>query len=207
MLVALAASCAALLAHIAIDVLGDFMLAHDTYDGVSHGSRAISIVAIAIVALALVLRMAFVLIDRGCASRTTVTCSVRRALGPSLFFSLQTSFAAVVLLAGMEYFDCAGAHVSIAAISQLFGGSMVLGLGTTVAAGLCGGFIIHRLARILTDYEPQLVALMMRLIPAASAREAALPASIVTCDCIATAYALLLSRCGGKRGPPAATPV
>ncbi|MFZ0365083.1 MAG: hypothetical protein WAL67_12850, partial [Candidatus Cybelea sp.] len=38
-LVLCAASAAAGLAHYAIDVVGDFALAHDDYDGVAHGSR------------------------------------------------------------------------------------------------------------------------------------------------------------------------
>ncbi len=43
---------AALVAHVAIDVAGDYLLAHDTYDDHAHGSRYVASIALAIAAIA-----------------------------------------------------------------------------------------------------------------------------------------------------------
>jgi len=205
-LVAIAASGAALFAHEAIDALGDTLLAHDAYDDVVHGSRTICGMAVAIGVLALVLRVVFRILDRRCASRTALTLSVRKALGSAPRFAVQAALAATVLLAAMEFFDCAAAHAPIESIAQLFGGSLLLGLGTIGVSGICAGWLLHRIACFIARYEPQIAALVMRLIPADADRAASLQTAHSVEAGIRTTYSLLLSRRGLKRGPPGMLP-
>src|SRR5271170_5567541 len=106
LLVALAAALSALLAHVTIDVAGDFLLAHDTYDGINHQSRAVFIVAIAALALAAGSRILFDMLDRRSASTASLLRLVRNGLGSTATFVVQTIGLAVVTLAGMELLDC-----------------------------------------------------------------------------------------------------
>jgi protein-S-isoprenylcysteine O-methyltransferase Ste14 len=144
---------AALCAHVAIDVAGDYVLAHDSYDDVAHGSRGVA----ALVFLALLLA--------GCAG--AVHAALRRARGSerklraalrafrapnALGFALSVVALTFPLLAGMEALDTVLAGGDLDDLGDLFGGSLALGGGLTVVCGLACAWLarwaIERLAGI-----------------------------------------------------------
>lgn len=201
-LIGLAAAIAAVAAHYAIDVLGDFMLAHDSYDDVAHGSRAVFVAAIAIVALAAVVRFIFDLIGRRTTSRTSLMLSVRTAAGSPVAFIARVVPATLLSIAGMEWFDCAAAHAQIDGIAALFGGSLVLGLSCTGCAAILAGLLLHYLVRLLCKFEPTLVALVVRLVRIDRTMQAPMPPIFLASAGETITCGLLLSRSGSKRGPP-----
>ncbi|MGA7355066.1 MAG: hypothetical protein WBW76_06495, partial [Candidatus Cybelea sp.] len=126
-----AASAAAAFAHYAIDIIGDYALPHDTYDGVSHASRE--------VLSGVALLVALVLARRGLRACFEIATS-RRGNLPAASFSRQ-EWAGFVLAAiagtacfvpAMEWLDGRLAGVPVRELDDAFGGSILLGLATTV---------------------------------------------------------------------------
>jgi hypothetical protein len=204
-LVCLAAATAALLAHVFIDYAGDFLLAHDDYDDVSHHSRFICVAIIALIASVCAVRAFLDILDRRRTNRISLMCLAKAALGRLVPFALQVTLLALVLLVGMEFLDCVLAGAPIDGIAGLFGGSLLLGGGSTVAAGVCAGLLVYFLVRMISHYEPVIVAFAQRLLRvtfvvfAPSTRAASATRPII-------ARGLLLSRRGSKRGPPISIP-
>lgn len=206
-LVALAAALAALLAHLTIDWAGDFLLPHDTYDGIAHESRAVFVVAIAALAIAIGARLLFDLLGRKSSSTASLLRSLRGGLGAPAIFVAQAAGLAVVVLAGMEFFDCAAAGTPADDVSDLFGGSLALGLSVTLATGAVAGWAVHALARLLAAHEPAIAALVFRLIGAIRTSFTGVAASVQRRRASRTIVrALLLARRGSKRGPPLPIP-
>lgn len=202
-LVAFAGTLAALTAHWVIDEAGDYVLTRDAYDGVSHHSRGIIILVVTLVVLGAIIRVAFDALDRRHLSAASLLRSVHRSIGPAASFVIQTTVVAVVLTAAMESLDLMIAHAVIDDLADLFGGSLALGLGCTLAVGICVGALMYRFVQIISDFEPQIAALFIRLIVTRSADSAVLRAIRRPIAFHPVERALLLSRRGTKRGPPA----
>jgi hypothetical protein len=137
------AALAAAFAHMAIDALGDVVLAHDTYDDVAHDSRTV-VAAIAAAALL------------GAAARSLYV-ALRSALGKSgarraFRIARRARFVgSVVALSGpfvlaMEAADAAIAGRTVDDLRDLCGGSIALGATTTAAVAL--GVALAALAAI-----------------------------------------------------------
>jgi hypothetical protein len=153
-----AAFFASLAAHVSIDIAGDFVLAHDTYDDPAHGSRWLASIALAICALGAlgVLARAVVAETRGCRG------ALRRALSASLprsaaAFALIVAGAALPLLAGMAWLDDACAGIRVDDVADLFGGSIPLGAGITVALAFAAAACAHRFVAVLSRYHRAIV--------------------------------------------------
>jgi hypothetical protein len=204
-LVALAGALAALVAHVAIDVAGDYMLAHDTYDGIAHESRALFVVAIAALSLAVALPLLLDLLERRCSSTASLLRRVRASLGSPALFAVLSTGLAIVTIAGMEWMDCSAARAPIDGIEDLFGGSLALGLGLTVTAGAFSGWLVHRLVRLIAAFEPQITTLLVRLVGAACAALAPVLAALRAPASRTIVRSLLLASRGSKRGPPLPT--
>ncbi|HTA39936.1 MAG TPA: hypothetical protein VK760_12715 [Candidatus Acidoferrales bacterium] len=204
-LVAFAGTLAALVAHVAIDVAGDYLLAHDTYDDIPHESRALFLVALAAIALAVSLPLLFDLLDRRCASTASLLRRVRASLGSPVLFALVSTAFAVLTLAGMEWMDCSAARTPVDGIEDLFGGSLVLGLGLTLALGCIGGWLVHRFVRLIAGFEPHIAALLFRLVRAACSPLVPVLAAQHAPASRTIVRSLLLARRGSKRGPPLPT--
>jgi len=124
---------AALLGHVIIDVLGDFMLAHDTYDDVDHSSRGV----VALVTLALAccgigfgLRAA---VSEAAGSEDAFCAALRSAIPRGIAaFTVLAILAATGIMCVMEGCDALLAGQSIDDLGDLFGGSVVFG-GTIVS--------------------------------------------------------------------------
>ncbi len=133
-----AAFFAALASHVAIDVLGDRLLAHDTYtyDAIGHRSRslvALGALALALVAMAAALRNAFA--DARCDERR-FCASLRSALPASpLRFGIEVIVVSFGLLVMMETLDASLAGQQIDGVADLVGGSLLLGSACAVVCG------------------------------------------------------------------------
>lgn len=204
-LVLVTGAISAIVAHAVIDWAGDFLLPHDTYDGMEHHSRAIFAAIAVAVAAVVALRFLWEALDRRCTSLTQLLRGLRAARGasPWRFVALVVAVAMVVLLA-MEYADALSDRVVVDGIEDLLGGSIWLGLGSvtlvSVAVAWCVRFALHALA----DWEPVLAALFERLLGRQSDRvqsHAAHEPLTITLD-----GACRLARRSGKRAPPLPTP-
>ncbi len=194
---------AAAVAHVVIDVAGDYLLVRDTYDGIAHHSRALLLAVVGIAILVAVVRSIFEILDRRCPSKTSVLAAVRDSLGHPLSFALAAALFATVALVGMESFDSFLSGRAIDDVGDLFGGSVLLGAGTAaIAGGLCG-WLVRRFVQVIAQYETPIAAFIVAAFELALETES-LPRAQRRFGMSRTmARALLLSRQGRKRGPPA----
>lgn len=204
-LVLVTGAISAILAHVIIDAAGDYLLPHDAYDGMEHHSRAIFAAIAVVLAAVVALRFLWEALDRRCASLTQLLRGLRAARGasPWRFVALVVAVAFVALLA-MEYADALSDRVAVDGFEDLLGGSIWLGLGSTifvsVAVAWCVRFSLHALA----DWEPVLAALVERLLARGSDRA---PTHTLRAPLtISLDGACRLARRSGKRAPPMPTP-
>lgn len=199
--IAVAGALAATAAHIVTDVAGDYLLAHDTYDGLAHHSRGVLVGVVAVVLLVAAFRYCCEALDRGSPSRTRALAAVRDALGHPAAFAAASGAVALVALAGMEYFDCALAD-SATGPAALFGGSIALGATSALLTGAVFGWLTHRAVRLAAKYETPIAGFILAVFEPA-VRGCAPPSSHRSVETVpATVYALILRRQGHKRGPP-----
>jgi hypothetical protein len=148
---------ATLVAHVLIDVLGDVLLAHDTYDDIGHASRdivAFVTLALAVLGIAFALRAAV----REARGSEDAFCDALRSLLPrnAFAFTVVATAVALVSLCLMEACDARIAGQPIDDVGDLFGGSIALGGGIVCAATALMGWLtlwfLRRLAqaRIIT---------------------------------------------------------
>ena len=196
-LVLLAGATAAVFAHVAIDVSGDFLLPHDTYDGMDHHSRAVFI-GIAVV-LAGIFALRFIAEALG---RRSVSLLPKRC---GFGFVALVIASAIVALAGMEAYDALAAGVRIDGIQDLFGGSLALGTGWTAGIAVFIALLVRALISALTRWEPAIAAFFVRLL---IARVAGADVRRMGRDrqAVVRNDAFRFSRSGGNRAPPATAP-
>jgi hypothetical protein len=164
-LVICAASAAAGLAHYAIDVVGDFALAHDDYDGVAHGSREL--------VTALGLFIAVLLAARGLRACFAIVAANRRRIpdapprrGERLGFVLAVAALSAAIVPAMEWLDGRLAGAPVRDLDAAFGGSIPLGLGTTiVCAGLVAA-IVYGIVRWLVGHRDVFTTIIETLLRA-----------------------------------------
>jgi hypothetical protein len=191
---ALAAACA----HVAIDALGDVLLAHDTYDDITHDARSV----IGAVAFATLLAFgARGMYDAVCAALGR--CAARRAL---VAVARRSAIGAIVALAiplllAMEWVDAFLAGAPTSDLTALLGGSIALGLSTTVATAVLTGLVATALLRWCCSTQTLLVRIMVAWCVA---RTAASGAGFLRCGdrYIRPIPAPVHARHAAKRGPP-----
>ena len=204
-LVLVTGAISAIVAHFVIDFAGDYVLPHDTYDGMEHHSRAVFAAIAVAVAAVVVLRFLWEALDRRCTSLTELLRRLRAARGVSAWrFVASVVAVAFVALIAMEYADALSDRVAVDGVEDLLGGSIWLGLSSvmlvSVAVAWCVRFALHALA----DWEPVLAALVEKLL---GLRNDRLPSHAthepltITLD-----GACRLARRSGKRAPPLFTP-
>lgn len=187
-----AALVAAVGAHLAIDILGDYLLPDDTYDHVAHASREL-FTLLAFLAAGSAAVLSFSRFFRSAASIGTRVRLLR--IHPS---HIAAAFGAIALLAlvfvpTMETIDTLRAGGSVDDLSDAFGGSLLLGMSSTLAcAVLCCGAILafvawfarHRdrvasliyelaapqIARPLCGHERRALAIVIATDPARATR-------------------------------------
>ncbi len=158
-----AAAAGAVFAHAAIDVVGDYALATDSYDHLHHSSRElISGVALAIAAILVARGL------RGCCeiaqrNRTRLACAAygtRDALG----YWIAAVAASCTLVPAMEYLDGRLDGMAVRQLGDAFGGSLLVGLLTTVVCASLVAALIFALARWLVSYRDAIVTILETLL-------------------------------------------
>jgi hypothetical protein len=152
-----AAAAGAAIAHYAIDVAGDYLLASDSYDHLRHGSREL-LTGIALVAAAvLAARGLRVCCDIAARNRT-------RLLRPSLL-PLET----IGMLAGAVAASLDG--VPVRHLSDAFGGSIALGIGITLLCTTLVALFVYGFARWLISHRDSVAAVIETLLRRSDERE------------------------------------
>jgi hypothetical protein len=133
----IAAGLAALAANVAIDVIGDFALRHDTYDDTGHASRAVAVLfvlaGLGVFGLRTVLAAADGRRGRAALERTLV------APRSPLPIVLGTALGALIAAIGMGVLDSLAAGGALDLADDL-GGSVLLGVVTTLPLALAAGW-------------------------------------------------------------------
>jgi hypothetical protein len=164
-----AAAGAAALAHVAIDIVGDFALPHDTYDAIAHGSREL----VAGIALAAAVILAFrglrICFDVAVANRGRLPghdLNVRQALA----FFAGVLVASGILVPAMELLDARLDGTVLGGVDDAFGGSMLLGLAVTAACVALVAGIVFTVARLIVSYRDTIEAIVVSLLGRANDR-------------------------------------
>ncbi len=153
-----AAFAAAVFAHVGIDVAGDYLLPHDTYDDVAHGSRYVVLGAVATL-LALMLGAGLAAAIREARGSVDAFGRVLRSsleLGRLPFFVATLAGAAFTLVA-MECADASLAGHAIDDLSDLLGGSLGLGLTTIALAAIACANLARALIGLVASIRRTLV--------------------------------------------------
>lgn len=162
-LVLCAAAAGAAMAHAAIDVVGDFALVHDSYDDLAHGSRELITCVALVIAVVLALRGL-----RRCCEIATVNRT--RLLGATLRARdvvagiLAAVSASCALVPAMEWLDGRVDGVAVRSLSEAFGGSLLVGLVTTVICASLIAVLVMAIARWLISHRDIIVAIIATLV-------------------------------------------
>jgi len=159
------ASLAAVVAHFAIDVAGDYLLRVDTYDHIVHHSRFIALLcAIVLSASSVVALLAAALKDarsyRG-ELRALVTSHANRS--PLRLILLITPLSLLALLA-MESLDAWLGNGHLPTFAAALGGSIPLGLGVMAIAAAAMGTALWRALALLDATHRTIAAALDRFL-------------------------------------------
>lgn len=194
---------AALVAHVAIDALGDVALARDAYDGLAHGSRAAVVVGVLVCALAATFRLLVAALDASGGDRTRFARRLARVVSRSpVAFVACTVAGAAAMLVGMETLDTFVATGGIVDVADALGGSVPFGLGLEVPIAFAVGWVAWRALRWLADSGDAIVHAMEVLLAVCRRTDAARFARRDSACRGISRELWLLARRAGKRGPP-----
>jgi hypothetical protein len=196
------ATAGAALAHWAIDVIGDYALPHDSYDLLAHGSRELVTGAALLIAAYLAARGLRICCEIAATNRTRLLRPALRLRETVGFLSAAVSASAAIVPA-MEYLDGRLDGMPVLRFSDAFGGSIPLGLATTVVSATLVALLVYAVARWLIAHRDSVATiietLLRRVQSVARPSGYDLVAQLVTPRRRRTPNALRLS----KRGPPA----
>jgi hypothetical protein len=151
------------MAHYAIDVVGDYALTADSYDHLNHSSRdLISAVALVLAAI-IAARGLRVCCEIAAANRTRILTSTPR-LREALGFVAAAVAASATLVPMMEWLDGRLAGISVRGIDDAFGGSLWLGLVTTVVCAAGVALLVYGIARWLVSHRDTIVTIIETLL-------------------------------------------
>lgn len=199
-----AACAAAVLAHLAIDIAGDYVLAKDAYDALEHGSRwTVSLLAFvaACGGLWAILRAA-VAEARGRFGALRGVLSAAAPASPWRFCAVVAAFSIPVLL-GMAGLDAALAGRPVDDLGDLVGGSFILaGSMLALCAGLVSGGVLAFL-RLLCRHHRALLRVVESFVRLALAFvAAAAPLAARGMPRRARTHSSLRRCTSGNRAPP-----
>jgi hypothetical protein len=196
-----AAAGAAALAHLAIDIVGDYALPHDTYDSIAHDSRQLVAGIALFAAVTLALRGLRVCCEVAVANRGRLPVAGLSG-GQVAAFVAGVVVAVWSLVPAMELLDARLAGTALDGIDDAFGGSMALGLGVSVACAAVVALLIFGIAFWIVSHrdaiETIVVSLMGRSDGTVCPNTQELRRRSVRPHRLGTVYALRLC----KRGPP-----
>jgi hypothetical protein len=162
-LVIAAAAAAAVVAHGTIDIIADYLVAHASYDDVSsHDSRGLVLVIAAAVAGVVALHGLRLCCDA--AANRTLASSPAPSWRSAPLFVGATMLLASIAVPAMELFDSRLAGTTLAGLDDAFGGSVLLGLGTTFACAAAVAIAAFALARWILSYRDRIIAAIVGII-------------------------------------------
>jgi hypothetical protein len=168
-----AAAAGAAMAHCAIDVLGDYALRRDSYDHLRHGSRELMTGLAVFVAIVLAARGLRVCCDIAAKHRARL---VRPMVGLQETVAMLAGAvtASLAMVPAMEFFDGRLAGIPVRGLSDAFGGSILLGIATTIGAAGIFALILYAVARWLISHHDSIATIIEVLLrPFSDARRAA----------------------------------
>jgi hypothetical protein len=200
----LAACVAALLTHVAIDIAGDYWLAHDAYDALPHHSRLATLIGISALALALFIAI----VGRAVADVRGKRGALREALealvdDSAAHFVARVVFTSLLVLIAMETLDSLLGIGKIEDLADAFGGSISLGLAFALPISLTVAAGTRMLARsMIRLLQPLLrvVGAWLRYLVRNGTRATQTSVEIGTTR--RGTRSSLLARCAGLRAPP-----
>ena len=200
----LAALASAAAAHSLIDIIGDFALAHDAYDGMAHHSRTLAFVFVLAIALVAVLRFLLSALDRPRASTGAFHSLVKLVLALRVWrFAATVAIFSLIGLMAMESADALIDGVRIDDFADLLGGSIPLGVAITFAISACTGVAVSRLLRAVAAAHEIIADIVFALLIGAR-RSSGSPRGLrtaVSLGSLSVAVSVLSTR-AGKRAPP-----
>jgi hypothetical protein len=204
--IVLTASLAAVLAHVAIDVAGDFVLPHDTYDRIAHHSRLVALAVAAVLGAGSFLTVLAAGFSDARRYRGALRALVRSRITRSTWgFVGLVAAAALPALIAMESVDAFVESGRLPDFAAALGGSIPLGLATLVTLSITLGWALWRTLKIVDASHRRIASALERLI---TRREATDASHVASCELIAPenspARVSVLARRAGKRAPPLA---
>jgi hypothetical protein len=200
----LTALVAAAAAHLLIDYIGDFALAHDSYDGMAHHARTLASAVVLIVAIGGILRLLWSALDDGHASTGTFRALVEPVLKlPVWRFAAAVTVVALLAVIAMESADALLDGVRIDDFADVLGGSIPLGIAVTLAMAVCVGVAVSLLFRSLAAVHRDIVEMVCALF-VGTRRRTGSQRSVTTAlllECFAAPSSILSTR-AAKRAPP-----
>jgi hypothetical protein len=186
-----AAAAGAALAHYAIDVVGDFALANDSYDHLRHGSRELLTGIALLLATMLAARGLRICCEIAALNRTRL---LRPVIHPRELLTLLGGAVAASIAAvpAMEYLDGRLDGVPVTRLADAFGGSIALGVITTLLCAAFVAIVVFAIARWLISHRDSIATIIETLIRATG--DAVRPSG----------YDLLAQRFSPRRRPPTA---
>ncbi|HEY1867825.1 MAG TPA: hypothetical protein VGG70_05970 [Candidatus Cybelea sp.] len=158
-----AAAAGAALAHLAIDVLGDYALTRDSYDYLRHGSRELVTGLALLVAVFLAARGLHVCCEIAARNRMRLVRPVLR-LHEALVMLFGAVAASLAIVPAMEYLDGRLDGVPVRGLDEAFGGSIPLGIATTIAATGLFAVIVYAVARWLISHRDSIATIIEFLL-------------------------------------------
>ncbi|MGB8908376.1 MAG: hypothetical protein WCC84_06475 [Candidatus Cybelea sp.] len=199
-LVIAAAAAAAVVAHGTIDIIADYLVAHASYDDVSsHDSRGLVAALAAVVAGVIALRGLRLCFDA--AARGTLASSPAPSWRSAPLFAGATMLLASIAVPAMELFDSRLAGTTLSGFDDAFGGSVLLGLGTTLVCAAAIAIAVFALARWILSHRDRIIAAIVGIVRSRSQACAGVRRSRSFADvpiCLRRLSALRR----GKRAPP-----
>lgn len=202
--VVLAALAAAAAAHSAIDLIGDFALPRDSYDGMAHESRALTFVVVLVIAAIAILKFLWSALEGAGASTAAFRALVKPVLAlPVWRFAAMVTLLALVALMAMESTDALLDGVRIDDFADVLGGSIPLGMGVTLAISACIGAAVSQLLRAVAAAHEAIIEIVCAILvgvnhPGGSSRGIR---TAISLDSFAAPISVLSTR-AGKRAPP-----
>jgi hypothetical protein len=199
---ALCAACAgAAIAHLAIDVVGDYALSRDSYDYLRHSSRDLVTGLALVLATLLAARGLRVCCEIADANRTRLLRPVLR-LRETIGTLVAAIAASIAIVPAMECLDGRLDGMPVRRLVDAFGGSIPLGIATTFVCAALVALLVCSVARWLISHRDAIATIietLSRRAPGAPRPSGFdLVAQLVTPRRRRTPTALRLS----KRGPP-----
>jgi hypothetical protein len=200
----LTALVAAAAAHSLIDIIGDYALPHDSYDGMAHHARTLAFVVVLIISIGGVLRLLWLAIDAGHASTGAFRALVKPVLAiPVWRFAIAVTLIALLTVIAMESVDALLDGVRIDDFADVLGGSIPLGMAVTLTISICIGAVVSHLFRAVAVAHHMIVEMVHALFVGTGRRAGSQRAArtALLLESFSAPNSPLSTR-AGKRAPP-----